>query len=48
MDTKERKTPVRRPVQFAGPEAGDRHRPQAAKIDLEKPKSIFKGFSKLF
>jgi len=26
MDTKERKTPVRRPVQSAGPKAGIRHR----------------------
>jgi hypothetical protein len=48
MGTKERKTPVRRPVQSAGPTAGARHRPYAAKNQLEKPESVSRGLRKNF
>src|ERR1700745_1047738 len=42
------KTPVRRPVQSAGPKAGARHRLQAAKIELEEPNSISRVSPKIF
>ncbi|HVX76489.1 MAG TPA: hypothetical protein VHB49_10190 [Bradyrhizobium sp.] len=55
MDTKKRKTArakhpkgILRPVQGAGPEAGARHRRQAAKIELEKPESVSRAAAKKF
>jgi len=48
MDTKERKTPVRRPAQSAGPKSWRPAPLHAAKIELEKPKFNFKGIRENF
>jgi hypothetical protein len=53
MDTKARKTPEQDTLSGArfsppDPKAGARHRPQAAKNELEKPESISRVSAKIF